>query len=149
MKAAEGSLGRVFVLRLEDGDSVPDCIVEFAEQHGVTHGFLTLVGGIAGGEVVAGPVDGESPTITPVMRGVHGVHEAAALGTIFPDADGKPSLHLHAAMGRGEETVVGCARPGLDIWRIGEVVLVELKGIPMARLLHPEYGIPLLAPVND
>jgi predicted DNA-binding protein with PD1-like motif len=29
MQASEGRLGRVFVLRLEDGDAIPDCIDDF------------------------------------------------------------------------------------------------------------------------
>lgn len=34
MIASEGRLGRVFVLRLEDGDRVPDCIEAFAAERG-------------------------------------------------------------------------------------------------------------------
>ena len=32
MKASEGRVGRVFVIRLEHGDMIPDCIERFAEE---------------------------------------------------------------------------------------------------------------------
>ncbi|KDR94128.1 hypothetical protein SAMN02745945_00812 [Peptoclostridium litorale DSM 5388] len=38
MKATEGKLGRVFVIRLEEGDILPDCIEEFASvKNGSTY----------------------------------------------------------------------------------------------------------------
>ena len=38
MKACEGRIGRVFVIRLKDGDVVPQCIERFAEEKGVSVG---------------------------------------------------------------------------------------------------------------
>ena len=35
MKASEGKIGRVFVVRLEDGDVVPDCIERFAAEKSI------------------------------------------------------------------------------------------------------------------
>ena len=55
MKAGEGQTGRVFVIRLEDGDVVPGCIERFAEENGISVGYALLVGGIGEGEVVVGP----------------------------------------------------------------------------------------------
>jgi len=55
MKACEGRIGRVFVIRLEDGDVVPECIERFAKENGVSVGQAILVGGIGGGDVVVGP----------------------------------------------------------------------------------------------
>jgi predicted DNA-binding protein with PD1-like motif len=55
MKATEGKIGRVFVIRLEDGDVIPECIERFAKKNKVTMGHVILVGGIGGGQVVVGP----------------------------------------------------------------------------------------------
>ena len=55
MKVSEGRIGRVFVVRLEDGDVVPECIEKFAEDKGISVGQVVLVGGIGSGEVVVGP----------------------------------------------------------------------------------------------
>jgi len=67
-------------------------------------------------------------------------------GDRLPDAQGKPSLHLHAALGRGDAAVAGCTRPGVDIWKVGEVVLVELLGTEARREIDPATGFSLLEP---
>ena len=43
MQSSEGKLGRVFMLRLDHGDVVPDCIERFAEEKGVSVGHVVLV----------------------------------------------------------------------------------------------------------
>jgi predicted DNA-binding protein with PD1-like motif len=70
--------------------------------------------------------------------------EAAAVGTIFPGPDGAPSLHLHATLGRGDTARTGCARPGLDVWKIFEVVILEIEGLDLARLPDAATGFTLL-----
>ncbi len=143
MQAAEATLGRVFVLRLGDGDRVPGCIEEFAQDKGVLRGFCLLLGGVGGGKVVVGPEDGDAARITPMVAALAGVHEIAAVGTLFPDESGTPRLHMHAALGRGGAPVVGCVRQGVNIWRLGEVVLVELLG-SMRRAVDPAFGFEVL-----
>jgi len=54
MKASEGKIGRVFVIRLEDGDVITECIERFAEENNVSVGHVIMVGGIGSGEVVVG-----------------------------------------------------------------------------------------------
>jgi len=57
MKATEARVGRVFVLRLDDGDVIPDCIEQFAVAQKVRVGQVLLLGGVGGGSVVSGPRD--------------------------------------------------------------------------------------------
>jgi predicted DNA-binding protein with PD1-like motif len=147
MRYAEAGLGRVFILRLEDGDSLPATIENFAREHHLARAVCFLVGGVRGGSrLVVGPEDGDEMPPLPVTISLDGVHEAAAVGTIFPDEDGNPSLHMHAACGRGERTVTGCVRPGVDIWKVGEIVLLELTGASSLRKKDPETGFTLLSP---
>lgn len=146
MKSAQGSMGRVFVLRLEDGDSLPGCIEEFARQNGIAGGLVALVGGIGSGTLVTGPQDGAAAHITPMLRLFSQVHEAAALGTLFPDSSGHPRLHMHAALGRGDSALVGCIRQGIDVWKIAEVVILEITGSGMTRKLDPAFNLELLSP---
>ena len=145
MKVAEGTIGRVFVLRLEEGDQLPGCVERFAAERGVTQGFCAFVGGVGGGTIVVGPQDTVSMPPVPVLLDLLGAHEAAAVGTLFPDEAGQPKLHMHATFGRGEETKTGCIRPGIDIWTIGEFVLIELAGIDLARKRDAATGFELLA----
>jgi predicted DNA-binding protein with PD1-like motif len=145
MKVAEGTLGRVFVLRLEHGERLPDCVEQFALERGVARAFCALVGGVDGGTLVTGPVDANAMPPVPALSALLGAHEAAAVGTLFPDAEGRPRLHMHGAFGRGEETRVGCIRPGIDVWTIGEFMIIELLGMEMTRRRDLATGFELLS----
>lgn len=145
MKVAEGRIGRVFVLRLEDGDRLPDCIEDFATERGVAQGFCALVGGVGSGRIVVGPEDTVTMPPVPMLTELLGAHEAAAVGTLFPDETGRPSLHMHATFGRGDTVKTGCIRPGIDIWTIGEFVLIELIGLDLVRKRDAATGFELLS----
>ena len=144
MQASQGTVGRVFTLRLEDGDRIPECIERFAAEQGVKAAFCSLVGGIDNGNLVVGPEDGDAEALTPMLRTVRGAHEAVAVGALFSNTEGRPILHMHAALGRGESTITGCVRPGLDIWTVAEVILMELLDTDMVRKYDPNIGLELL-----
>lgn len=147
MRYSEARTGRVFVVRLETGDRLPDAIERLAAEQGIARGFLVALGGADdGSRIVTGPEDGAEQPPVPMIHRIAGVHEIAGVGTIFPDAQGKPSLHLHAALGRGDAAVAGCTRPGVDIWTVGEVVLVELLGTGARREVDSATGFSLLEP---
>lgn len=146
MKHSEGTVGRVFVIRLEDGDKLPDCLEAFAAEHGVTHGQVVLVGGIGEGQIVVGPRDSDSRPPEPMLLPLDGAHEVAGVGVIAPGPDGKPMLHIHAALGRSGQTMTGCLRPGVKTWVVGEAILYEILGVRAARLKDPETGFALLQP---
>lgn len=126
MKWSEGKIGRVFVIRLEDKDKLPEAIESFARENNVTHGMCILLGGIKTGEIVVGPKNSESMPVVPIIFGLKGVHEICAVGTIFPDGDARPRLHMHAALGREGKTTSGCIRPGIEVWKLGEAIVLEI-----------------------
>ncbi len=151
MKYSEGSIGRIFVLSLEDGEELPRAIEEFAAEKGISRGMCMLVGGIDdGGNIVVGPRDRDTLPPDPILYRLTGVHEVAAVGTLFPGPEGKPSLHMHAALGRDGETRSGCIRPGVSVWKLGEVILLEILNSSAARVLDPETGFAVLdaAPID-
>ena len=132
------------MIRLEDGDVVPGCIERFAEERGISHGHVILVGGIGGGEVVVGPRDSEEMPPEPMLLPVDGAHEVAGVGVIAPNEDGKPILHIHAALGRSGQTITGCLRPGVTTWLVGEAIIYEITGTIAARLPDDKSGFNLL-----
>ena len=144
MKATEGRLRRVFVIRLEDGDVLPECIERFAEEKGISAGQAVLVGGIRGGEIVVGPRRSEENPPDPMLLPVDGAHEVVGVGVIAPGEDGKPILHIHAALGRSGQTMTGCLRPGVTTWLVGEVILYEILGADVLRIRDKESGFALL-----
>jgi len=148
MKATEGKLGRVFVIRLEDGDVLPGCIEKFAEKERISVGHAILVGGIGEGQIVVGPRYSHKMPPEPMLLPVDGAHEVAGVGVLAPGQDGKPVLHMHAALGRSGQTMAGCLRPGVTTWIVGEVILYEIIGAKVVRLKDNSSGFALLQPVN-
>ena len=146
MKACEGRIGRVFVIRLEDGDVVPGCIERFAEEKRVSVGQAILVGGIGGGDVVVGPRRSEEMAPEPMLLPIDGAHEVVGVGVLAPGEDGKPALHIHAALGRAGQTMTGCLRHGVTTWLVGEVILYEILGADIARITDKQSGFELLRP---
>ena len=146
MRSSEGRLGRIFVVRLEDGDKLPDSIEQFAADNGVTRGMCILVGGAGPGKLVVGPEDGDALPPKPMLHTLAGIHEIAGVGTIFPDESGRPVLHMHAALGREGAARTGCVRKGVDIWKVGEVILLEITDNSATRLKDAATGFELLEP---
>lgn len=147
MKYRECSLGRVFVVRLEDGDSLPGSIEDLARRVGLKSAMVTAVGGVESGRIVVGPEKTHTKGgVRPMTHEVEGVHEAAGVGTIFPDESGNPVLHMHAAMGREGQTRTGCVRTGVNVWKVLEVMVVEILGDEPVRKRDPETGFDLLEP---
>ena len=144
MKACEGKIGRVFVIRLEEGDIIPDCIEEFALERGIGTGHLVIVGGVGSGQIVAGPRDSDEMPPDPMLVPVDGAHEILASGIIAPDENGKPVLHIHGALGRSGSTLTGCLRPGVKTWLVGEVILYEITGVEAKRVKDLRSGFALL-----
>ncbi len=145
MKYSTAGLGRVFVVRLEDGDVVHESIEELAVREGVRRAAVIVLGGADdGSRVVVGPHDGRAAVIEPMEQVLRGVHEMAGVGTLFPDAAGRPTLHLHAAFGRDDKVTAGCIRLGVATWIVGEAVIIELTGNDAVRRADPATGFELL-----
>lgn len=144
MKATEGKIGRIFIVKLEDGDRLPDCIESFAFENGISTGQVLIVGGIGSGQIVVGPRDSECMPPDPMLLPIDGAHEVAGVGTIAPGEDGKPLLHMHAALGRSGKTMTGCIRPGVYTWLTGEAVIYEIIGAKTIRSKDEKSGFALL-----
>lgn len=145
MKYTQAGLGRIFILRLEDGETVHAEIEKFSREHSISAATVVIVGGAdKDSRLITGPAKGrEYPTI-PVEHILKDVHEAAGVGTIFPDEKGDPLLHLHMACGRESSTVTGCIRSGVKVWHVMEVILIELTGCSPMRVHDSKTGFKLL-----
>lgn len=147
MKYSEARQGRVFVLRLEDGDILHETLEAFARTQGIAAAALIVLGGADEGScLVVGPEEGRSRPIVPMEEILDDVYEVSGVGTIFPDDTGQPILHMHTACGRKHETVTGCVRCGVKVWHVMEVILWELTGTAASRLPDEATGFKLLVP---
>jgi len=147
MKYSEAKQGRVFVVRLEDGDIVHEEIEKLARKESIRAGALIIVGGAdAGSRFVVGPEQGRAQSVVPMEHLMDNVHEVAGTGTLFPDDEGNPVLHMHMACGRNESTITGCVRSGVRVWQVMEAILFELVDSTGIRVPDIETGFKLLQP---
>ena len=147
MKYSEAKRGRTFVLRLEDGEVLHEVIEAFAKKKGIRAAALIVVGGAdKGSKLIVGPIKGRAAKIVSRELVLDEAYEVAGTGTLFPDEEGHPILHMHLAAGRGHQAVVGCSRIGVKIWHVLEVILIELLDTRGVRKLDRKLGFKLLDP---
>lgn len=145
MEYAQGSIGRVFVVRLEDGERLPEALEAFAREQEIREALVIYLGGAKGGSrLVVGPDAARPEAIVPLIHTLAGIQEVVGVGTLFPNPAGEPVLHLHAACGREGGATVGCTRAGVDVWLVGEVIILELVGTGGVRQPEPPSGFQLL-----
>lgn len=143
MKYQEGSVGRLFLLRFDHQDSVLEEIEGLAEREGLNSGWVWLLGALREAKIVVGP---KAPVLPPepVFESFDDGREVVAVGSIFPDDQAAPKLHIHGAMGRGTDTLAGCIREG-EIYLVAEALVMEMNNISAKRLPDPVSGMKLLA----
>jgi len=147
MKYSQANFGRIFILRLEDGEVLHEEIEAFALEHYVEAAAVIALGGAdEGSKLVVGPEQGRSMPVSPMEHILDDVHEIAGVGTIFPDKDHNPVLHMHIASGRRDETITGCVRRGVKVWQIMEFILFELVDSSARRTFDTQTGFELLEP---
>jgi predicted DNA-binding protein with PD1-like motif len=145
MQSAELSVGRVFVLRLGTGEVIHEAIETFAIDKGISRATVSIVGAVAGGSrMVSGPCLPLSDGILPYMHEVAAESEVTGFGTIFPDEEGVPFLHMHGSAGREGGSSTGCFRAGMETWLVLEAVITELVGTGPVRVTDPATGFKIL-----
>ena len=147
MRYSQANYGRVFVIRLEDGDILHESIEQLAKEKNIRAAALVAVGGAdQGSRLVVGPEAGRAVDIRPMHQVLENVHEIAGTGTLFPDDEGQPVLHMHLVCGREVATVTGCVRSGVRVWHVMEVILFELVDSGAQRVYDKATGFKLLEP---
>lgn len=145
MQYTEAKQGRIFVIRLEHGETVHEEIERFARGKNISAAAIVAVGGAGtGSKLVVGPRDGDARPVDPMMHVLANVHEIVGTGTLFADEQGAPLLHMHMACGREDGALAGCIRSGVKVWQVMEVIVFELLGAAAGRAVDPDLGFKLL-----
>lgn len=145
MDYTEAKLARIFILRLHHNERLHEVIEKFAVEKKVKSALCFFLGGAReNSKVVVGPKEDNAMPPEPMVTLLRGVHEAAGVGTIFTDEAEAPKLHMHTSFGRNDNSVTGCVRLGVDVWQIGEVVILELADSSAVRARNKETGFEFL-----
>jgi predicted DNA-binding protein with PD1-like motif len=147
MRYGQARQGRVFVVRLEDGDIVHECLERLALAENFRAASIMILGGLDQGScLVVGPEDGRAKPVRPMSHTIDDVREVVGVGTLFPDDAGHPVVHVHVACGRESHTITGCIRGGVRVWQVMEAVVVELLDTAATRRMDDVTGFKLLCP---
>lgn len=142
MEYAVGKAGRVIAARLFEGEDLYESIEQIANKENVRSAAVLITGGFRKAGVVVGPKQ-ESPKIVGDMRDFAGPGEVLGVGTIYCDDEG-PKLHIHTAIGKGSDAMVGCPRGGAKTFLVLEVTIIEIEGIQAGRKYDEKTGLNLL-----
>ena len=131
MQYTEGQLGRVFVVRIDDGEDMLISLHQFISNKSIQAGSILFLGALMNGRMVTGP---EEPVIPPVPHFVmfEGGWEVFGVGTIYPGESG-PHIHYHASVGRSGHALTGCLREKAITYLIIEAVILEFTGLSARR----------------
>ncbi len=131
MQYTEGQLGRIFVVRIDDGEDMLTSLHRFISEKLIQAGSILFLGALMNGRMVTGP---EEPVIPPTPHFVmfEGGWEVFGVGTIFPGEAG-PHVHYHASVGRSGHALTGCLREKATTYLIVEVVIMEFTGLSARR----------------
>ncbi|MCJ7443377.1 MAG: DUF296 domain-containing protein [Methanotrichaceae archaeon] len=142
MQYSEGNIGRVFVLRIDDGEDLIKSILEFVQMKNLKSGLGLFIGALRDGKAVTGP---ELPVIPPDQHfeTYESAWEVFGMVTVYPSPEG-PKLHIHSSMGRGREALVGCLREKASVYLVIEVALFEFVGLNAVREFDKKSGFYLL-----
>ncbi len=142
MKYTQGTIGRIFLLKFDDGDVLVDSLDRFARKEKIRAASVMFLGALKKGDLVTGP---KKPVIPPEPNwvGFDKAWEVMGIGTIFTNRKG-PQIHVHTAMGKKLRTLTGCVRKKTEVFLVIEAVVFELKGVKATKDIDPKTGLNLL-----
>jgi len=142
MEYAVGKTGRIIAARLFEGEDLYESVEEIAAKENVKAAAVLITGGFRQANVVVGPKT-ERPRLIGNSRDFAGPGEVLGVGTIYRDSQG-PKLHIHTAIGKGDQAIVGCPRGGAKTFLILEITIIEIEGIEAGRKPDEATGLNLL-----
>jgi predicted DNA-binding protein with PD1-like motif len=142
MEYAVGKTGRIIAARLYEGEDLYESIESIAKKENIRSAAVLITGGFRNANVVVGPKQ-EKPKIIGNFKDFTGPGETLGVGTIYCDGQ-EPKLHIHTAIGKGDETIVGCPRGGAKTFLILEITIIEITGFEAERKFDEDTGLKLL-----
>ncbi len=137
MDYRKGSIGRVFVVRIDHGEDVFGELSGLAVKENIRSAFFTMLGAMGSADLVTGPKDKVVPP-TVVWSKFEDAREILGAGNIFWE-NGAPKIHLHGAAGSSRGMTMGCFRKAAQAFMVLEVFIVEMD-IAAQRVFNEKIG---------
>jgi predicted DNA-binding protein with PD1-like motif len=142
MEYKVGKAGRIVAARLFEGEDIYESIESIAHKENIKAAAVLITGGFRKADVVVGPKQ-EKPRIIGNFKPFAGPGEVLGVGTLYRD-DKQPKLHIHTAIGKENQVMVGCPRGGASTFLILEVTIIEINEVEARRKLDESTGLNLL-----
>ena len=142
MEYKVGKAGRIVAARLFEGEDIYESIESIARKENIKAAAVLITGGFRKADVVVGPKQ-ETPKIIGNFKPFAGPGEVLGVGTLYRD-DKQPKLHIHTAIGKENQVMVGCPRGGASTFLILEVTIIEIDEVEARRKLDESTGLNLL-----
>ena len=142
MKYSVGHTGRVILLKLDEDEDVLASLESLASKEKIETGIFFVIGSLKEGSLVSGAKTEELPVI-PIRHHLTNNHEVLGIGNIF-QMEGRPKIHMHAALGRGNELLMGCLREKSKVFLVEEIIIFELLNIEAFREKDERTGLSIL-----
>ena len=132
---------RTFAVILQTGDEAMACLQEFAARERLGASQITAIGAFSSATIAY--FDWEQKAYQPIPVAEQ-VEVASLVGDIAIAPDGKPSVHVHAVLGRSNGTAMaghlqeGRVRPTLEI-------IVTEQPAHLCKVKDPESGLALIS----
>lgn len=143
MQYKEGSLGRVFIAKMENEDNLLEEITRMIEKENIKTAIFYLIGALEKASLVSGPKECVFPPEQLWQKFDDG-REIIGIGTVFRNEENSPMIHLHGAFGKGEKALMGCVRSNTKVYLVAELILLEITNTNAFKELDKLSGFELL-----
>jgi len=135
-----GKIGRIFYLRMDEGDDLLECLERVASAEDVRCAVVLIIGAVHGARFVVGSRRPTTPP-EPMFQELSDGRELLGAGTILRDPDGAPKVHIHASLARGDDVRLGCLRGRAPVYLVAEAVILEMDGMSAVRAFDRRVGV--------
>jgi predicted DNA-binding protein with PD1-like motif len=130
MKVFTGKkIGRVFFIRIDEGDDVAECIGAFIAEHKLVNGIVTSAVGTLSCAAVHYITTTGYPSSNNFPAWADRPFEVNSIDGLI--VDGVP--HLHCVISEGEKVIAGHLEPGCKSLYLFEMAVLEVEDIDVTR----------------
>lgn len=137
MDYRKGSIGRVFVVRVDHGEDLLNELSGLSIKEDIRSAYFIMLGAAGGAELVTGPQEKVVPPVT-VWSAFNDAREIIGTGNIFLEK-GAPKIHLHAVAGNNSGMTMGCIRKTAEAFMVIEIFIIEID-ILAERIFNEKIG---------
>ncbi len=137
MDYRKGSIGRLFVVRIDHNEDLLIELSKLALKENIKSAFFMMLGAAGSAQLVTGPKEKAVPPDI-MWSSFNDAREIIGAGNIFWE-NSAPRIHLHAAAGNSKGMVMGCIRKAAEAFMVVEIFIIEID-ITVERKVDKKIG---------